>query len=66
MNEIWWRDHTNGYGLVGYMGSYTGLEYRRHAEFCTAGLWRVAVTGWSAASNAVVDDFGTLVEVPAC
>lgn len=65
MSQIWWLDHSHGKGLVGYMGGTTGLEYRRHAKFCVAGLWRVAVTGWGAVSHAVVDDFGTLVEVPA-
>jgi len=60
---FWWID-TGRHGLVGYGGeSNDGLEYRRHSYRCKPSLWAVLITGWSCFADAVVDDFGNLVQV---
>jgi hypothetical protein len=63
MSAVWWSESR----LVGYLGraSHDGLEWRRHQPFCKPGLWAVQVTGWTIAADAVIDDFGNLVQVRA-
>ena len=60
----WWDgrlDPELGYGLLCLIA---GVVIDRHAQGCRAGLWRVRVIGWSMGNaHAVVDDFGTLVQV---
>lgn len=54
-------------GTTCYAGSARdGLEWSRHSWSNDHGFWRVAVTGWVGMScRAVIDDFGSLVRVPA-
>jgi len=60
--RIWWVAGCHS-GLAGYIGGGDGVEFRRHHSTCRPGMWRVALTGWGQACHAVVDDFGSLVEV---
>jgi hypothetical protein len=62
---IWWSD-SGKYGMRGYIGGGdTGIQYSRHDDLSDLpGKWSVAITGWRGAHHAaVVDDFGSLVEV---
>lgn len=59
---VWWSTS----GLIGYLGlnGRDGLEWRRHAFMCRPGMWAIGITGWSMEPlQAVVDDFGNLVQV---
>jgi len=56
---LWWGDR-GSFGLCGYIGATSGLEYVRHSSLCEPGKWRVSVTNWGHGWNAVVDDFGNL------
>ena len=60
--HIWWT--AGNHGLCGYVGAgASGIQFTRHAYDCLPGLWRVGITGWTNDCNAVVDDFGDLVQV---
>lgn len=63
-SACWWSDITG----AGHLGRSTkdGLAYRRHTGAVRPGFWTVSVDGWAhMTQQAVVDDFGNLVQVPA-
>lgn len=41
----------------------SAVVMERHGMFCKPGLWRVGILFWGSTTNAVVDDFGNLVQV---
>ena len=69
-SATWWDGRLMpdlGCGLVGTMA---GVHIERHSGRCQPGMWAVApsvsgfyVSGWDMLAHAVVDDFGTLVQV---
>ena len=61
---LWWFD-AGSMGLSGNVGGADGPDWVRHSNLCKPGFWSVGFTGpgdWLR-TNAVVDDFGTLVGV---
>lgn len=60
MADLWW----NQSGTRCYVGRASGgVEWSRHSEDCRSGFWFVTLTGWGRGHDAVMDDFGNLVEV---
>ena len=51
------------WGSRGSRGYIAGVLIERHTFGCRPGFWRVSLAGWGGCHTAVVDDFGTLVQV---
>ena len=61
---IWWWDGEYRPELaIGLIGVMAGVQIERHSFNSKLGMWVVRVNDWDMLAHAVVDDFGTLVQV---